>query len=192
MRAGRASSVSDLGDGTVLRTGGRPAIEAAIMEVARAGGYPVPAVIAVRDDGLVLERIEGPTMGEWLARHPWELARRAGELAHLHHRLHRIGYEGERLVHFDLHPDNVLLSASGPVVIDWTNAHAGDPEADLAMTWLILATSSGLPGRVMAWLFARSVGRERLRRGLADAAAFRLWNPNVTPTEKERVRRARL
>ena len=36
----------------------------------------------------------------------------------------------------DLHPANVLLAPAGPVVIDWTNARAGPPELDLAMSWL--------------------------------------------------------
>src|SRR5207249_1316855 len=48
----------------------------------------------------------------------------------LHEQLHRIAApeglgsagHGERLIHLDLHPENVILSPEGPVVIDWTNA----------------------------------------------------------------------
>lgn len=47
-------------------------------------------------------------------------------LAHLHRELHRIptpsGQTDQRIVHLDLHPDNVVLTASGPQVIDWRNA----------------------------------------------------------------------
>jgi aminoglycoside phosphotransferase (APT) family kinase protein len=187
MTRGRASSVTDLGDGTILRVGGRPEREAAIMELVRAHGFPVPRVADVRADALVLERIDGPTMGQALARRPWELRRHVRTLADLHERLHTIPFDGGSLIHFDLHPDNVLISPGGPVVIDWTNARGGSPPADVAMTWLILETSAGLPGRLLALLFRRRVGRDVIRRGLADATAFRLADPNVTEGEKARV-----
>jgi aminoglycoside phosphotransferase (APT) family kinase protein len=135
--AGRASEIVDLGDGRVLRsfTGhGEPAHEAAVMEHARAYGFPVPEVFEARDDALVLELVDGPTMAADLRLRRWRLARHARTLAALHDRLHEIPYEGERLLHLDLHPENVLLSSRGPVVIDWTNAEAGDPGLDLALT----------------------------------------------------------
>lgn len=187
MTRGRASSVTDLGDGTILRAGGRPEREAPIMELARLHGFPVPRVHEVRPEALVLERIDGPTMGQAITRRPWELLRHVRSLADLHERLHTIPFDGGSLIHFDLHPDNVLLSRQGPVVIDWTNAHGGSAAADVAMTWLILETSAGLPGRLIAWLFRRQVGRDVIRRGLADASAFRLADPNVTDAEKKRV-----
>jgi tRNA A-37 threonylcarbamoyl transferase component Bud32 len=184
---GRASSITDLGDGTILRVGGRPEREAAIMELARAHGFPVPRVHEVRPDALVLERVDGPTMGRALARRPSELLRHVRTLADLHDRLHAIPFDGGSLIHFDLHPDNVLVSQQGPVVIDWTNARGGSAAADVAMTWLILETSAGLPGRLLARLFRRRVGRDVVRRGLAYASAFRLADPNVTDAEKRRV-----
>ena len=188
MTRGRASSVIDRGDGTILRVGGHPEREAAIMEIARAHGFPVPRVHDVRPDALVLERIDGPTMGQSLKRRPWEFLRHVRSLADLHERLHAIPFDGGSLIHFDLHPDNVLVSQRGPVVIDWTNARGGSAAADVAMTWLILETSAGLPGRLLAWLFRRRVGRDLIRRGLADACAFRLADANVTDAEKRRVR----
>ncbi|MCA1571901.1 MAG: phosphotransferase [Chloroflexi bacterium] len=187
---GRASTVTDLGDGTVLRTGGDPEREAAIMAHARAHGFPVPVVHEVRADGMVLERIDGPTMSDHLVRRPWLLARSMRLLAALHARLHEIRFDGARLVHYDLHPQNVMLPSDGPIVIDWTNAHAGSPDGDVAMTWLILATSAGVPGRVAARLFRSQVGRGPIRRGLPDATRCRLSDPNVTAAERERVRRA--
>jgi serine/threonine protein kinase len=189
IKQGRASSVTDLGDGTVLRTGGRPQAEARMMELARSHGFPVPRVHEVRSDGLVLERIDGPTMGDEIRRRPWRGGRNVRALAELHERLHRIPFDGATLVHFDLHPDNVLMSPSGPVVIDWTNAHGGDPKSEVAMTWLILATSAGLPGRVLAALFKRQVGHQVVARGLDGASAFRLDDPHVSDTERSRVRR---
>lgn len=161
------------------------------MELARAHGFPVPLVHEVRPDGLVLERIDGPTMGQALARRPWEVLRHVRTLADLHERLHAIPLDGGSLIHFDLHPDNVLVTRHGPVVIDWTNARGGSAAADVAMTWLIVETSAGLPGRLLAWLFRRRVGRDVIRDGLADASAFRLADSNVTGVEKRRVRALR-
>lgn len=45
---------------------------------------------------------------------------------------------GTALCHGDYHPDNVLFSARGPLVIDWENAALGDPLADVARTLLLL------------------------------------------------------
>ena len=188
---GRASEVLDLGDGRVLRrfkTGGRPAREAQIMEHACAYGFPVPEVLEVRDDALVLELIEGPTMLADLGRRPWRMAKHAQTLAELHCRLHEIPFEDDRLLHLDFHPDNVLLSAHGPVVVDWTNARAGEPSLDVALTWIIGATSGGSIGRVFTWLYLRHVDRSDARGALPAAAEFRLADPNVTDAERERVR----
>lgn len=190
--AGRASEILDLGGGRVLRRfkrGGDPAREAAVMEHARAHGYPVPEVFEVRDDALVLELVDGPTMAADLGRRPWRLARHARTLAGLHDRLHEIPYQGGRLLHLDLHPENVLLSARGPVVIDWTNARSGDPGLDVALTWVIGATVPNLGARAFTRLFLRHVDREAARRALPEAAAYRLADPNVTDAEQARVRR---
>lgn len=62
---GRASQIFDLGDGQVFRRfkrGGDAEHEARFMRLAGAGGFPVPRVLGVRSDGLVLEKIDGPTM----------------------------------------------------------------------------------------------------------------------------------
>ncbi len=53
--------------------------------------------------------------------------------------------DGDRLVHLDLHPLNVIVTASGPVVIDWTNASRGDALVDVAMT-VVLVTCPRMPG----------------------------------------------
>jgi tRNA A-37 threonylcarbamoyl transferase component Bud32 len=46
---------------------------------------------------------------------------------------------GRDLCHGDYHPGNVLITASGPVVIDWVTASAGSPWTDVARTSLILS-----------------------------------------------------
>ena len=47
--------------------------------------------------------------------------------------------EGDRLCHGDFHWFNVLMSPRGPVVIDWNNAHIGNPLEDVARSTLILS-----------------------------------------------------
>ncbi len=189
---GRASEILELGEDRVLRrfkAGGRPAREAEIMEHARTHGYPVPRVLEVLDDSLVLERVYGATMLAELRRRPWKMAGHARTLAELHDRLHEIPFEGERLLHVDFHPDNVLLSARGPVVIDWANARAGKPALDVAMTWVICATSGGAMGRLFTRLFLRHVDRRAAEDGLRAACELRIADPNVTDAERERVHR---
>jgi aminoglycoside phosphotransferase (APT) family kinase protein len=200
LAAGRASEIFDLGDGRVLRRFrgiGDPAREALVMEHARGHGYPVPRVLEVTADALVLERIEGLTMVQELRRRPWSLRRNAALLARLHRRLHELpapsalpaASEGDRLLHLDLHPENVILSPSGPVVIDWTNARRGDPSLDVALTWVIAATSGGPFGRVFLRWFLPHFEREELLRWLPVAAERRVGDANVTDRERAAVRR---
>ena len=118
-------------------------------------------------------------------------------LAQLHERLHRIAAPpilaavspGDRLLHLDLHPDNVILSPVGPFVVDWTNARRGDPAADVALTWLIVATNGGPLARLFLHWFLSRFDRADLVRGLPDAAALRLADVNVSDHERRAVRR---
>ena len=86
---------------------------------------------------------------------------------------------GDRLVHLDLHPLNVILSDKGPVVIDWPNAARGDGNTDVALTW-VLISAGGIPaGRVraaaMGWGRSLLVGAflERIDLTMVDAGADR-------------------
>ena len=42
-----------------------------------------------------------------------------------------------KLLHGDFHPDNILLTENGPVIIDWIDAALGHPLADVARTTII-------------------------------------------------------
>jgi aminoglycoside phosphotransferase (APT) family kinase protein len=200
LAAGRASEIFDLGDGRVLRrfkVGGDPAREALVMRHAAQQGYPVPRVFEVRDDALVLERIEGPTMLQRLWWRPWALPGAAHVLAELHHRLHAIeapqelpsAGPGGRLLHLDLHPENVILSPAGPVVIDWTNARSGEAALDPAMTWVILATTGSRRARLFLHSFLSRFDRDDVLRALPLAAERRRADPNVTDDERDAVSR---
>lgn len=85
-----------------------------------------------------LHRVTAPTemqerRGNWL-----EWAGGSGDEA-LQARLRAIPQRHDVLIHMDYHPLNVLMDGNTvTAVIDWTNAHAGDPRADLARTLTIL------------------------------------------------------
>jgi hypothetical protein len=48
---------------------------------------------------------------------------------------------GDRLIHGDFHPGNVLVGADRVSVIDWANATRGVPESDFARTMLLRCRS---------------------------------------------------
>lgn len=52
--------------------------------------------------------------------------------------------EDNTLCHGDLHPENILLTADEPVIIDWVDATQGSPLVDVARTALMLR-AGGLP-----------------------------------------------
>ncbi len=46
--------------------------------------------------------------------------------------------DGHAVGHGDFHPDNIIMSSKGPIIIDWLDATQGNPLADVARTWLLL------------------------------------------------------
>lgn len=58
---------------------------------------------------------------------------------------------GSRLCHGDFHPDNVLLTAGGPVIIDWIDATAGHPLADVARSSLLMSFAQPPAGGTIDW-----------------------------------------
>jgi hypothetical protein len=76
-----------------------------------------------------------------------------GDVLHLLSRLP----DGTALCHFDFHPDQVMITPRGPMILDWMSAFQGDPLADVART-LVLAT------------FGQAPHVNRLMRNLIDIA----------------------
>jgi Ser/Thr protein kinase RdoA (MazF antagonist) len=201
LASGRDADVFALDERRVLRryrAGGDVAAEAAVMAYVADLGFPVPVVHEARGADLVLERLDGPTLLAALLTGALDECAAAGCLADLHRRLHALpsrlgGGDDVRILHLDLHPDNVMLTARGPVVIDWRNATEGPPALDVAMSAVILAVvavdpADPLASRASVVLagFLDDVG-PGLLTGLDDAVAIRRSDPAVTAAERGRL-----
>jgi aminoglycoside phosphotransferase (APT) family kinase protein len=142
--AGREADVFALDDARVLRRyrfATDVAAEVAVMRHAAGHGFPVPEVHEAAGTDMVMERLAGPTMAEALLAGELSPADGAAMTADLLRRLHEVPARSGpgTIVHLDLHPENVLLTPRGPVVIDWRNGGDGDPDLDTALSALILA-----------------------------------------------------
>ncbi len=111
------------------------------MTYAASLGYPVPRIYRADGPDLVMERLVGQTMAAAYLDGKLAPDEAASIMADLLRRLHALPGRGGTgsIVHLDLHPDNILLTDRGPMVIDWRNAGDGDPDFDTALTALILA-----------------------------------------------------
>lgn len=181
------------------------------MRHAHAAGYPVPEVVRVCPDGLVMERIVGQTMWDGLRQDPSQVGSYARMLAELHRRLHLIAPPPEAiarygeprpddvLLHGDLHPMNVMISASGPVVVDWTNAGRGAAAIDVADTWLVLGAivpsmmgtvEENVQDLVRTFLagFLAAAGGEAAARYLHVASEWRTKDPHLSSRERDSIR----
>jgi aminoglycoside phosphotransferase (APT) family kinase protein len=207
---GRTADVYAIDPGRVLRRYRVPIdvqAEAQVMTYLAGAGYPVPAVYDADGTDLIMERLDGRDMLADLGGRPWRARRHARTLAALHDRLHAIEAPpglrpfgpGNRVLHLDLHPANVMLTSRGPVVIDWVNARAGAPGADAAMAYLIMASSEvdQIPAPVrLALRTVRGAFIEQFRRAVHDdpgphiamVARERMRDRMVRPGEIERLR----
>jgi Ser/Thr protein kinase RdoA (MazF antagonist) len=61
----------------------------------------------------------------------------------------------DKLLHGDFHPDNIMLTADGPIIIDWIDAALGHPLADVART-LVIATVAVPPGNLILKMFVKA------------------------------------
>jgi len=204
--AGRAADVYAIGSGRVLRRYRVPfdvRAEAEMMRHLGQAGYPVPAVYDADGRDLVMERLDGRDMLADVSRRPWLARRHARTLADLHNRLHKIvappGWPqvvgpGGVVLHLDLHPGNVMLTSRGPVVIDWSNVRSGPAGADVAMAYLVMASSDvddlPLPVRASVGALRGAFIRQFLLAAkddpaphIARVARHRMTDRNVRPSE---------
>jgi len=76
--------------------------------------------------------------------------------------------EGEHLCHLDFHPENIVVSLDGPLIIDWADAGKGNYLADVAMTSVLLEIGT-LP-----------IGMSRDEGGLLDYTMGRFFSGYIT------------
>jgi aminoglycoside phosphotransferase (APT) family kinase protein len=145
LASGQEADVYALDDHRVLRRYRRVTdctAEADIMRYVGGLGYPVPEVHRASGSDMEMERLDGPTMAQAMAVGNVDMRDAAQILADLLRRLHELpplpGGRGQ-ILHLDFHPENVMLTARGPVVIDWVNARDGEADLDTALSALILA-----------------------------------------------------
>jgi len=91
--------------------------------------------------------------------------------------------DGDALCHGDYHPDNVLVTRNGPVIIDWSGASGGHPLADVARTALLLQIGEPASSPLNRWLLAsaralvrRSYVRRYLRLSPSSAEELAAWH----------------
>jgi uncharacterized protein (TIGR02172 family) len=90
--------------------------------------------------------------------------------------------DSDALCHGDYHPDNVLMTLNGPIIIDWGSASKGHPLADVARTELLLQVGELPTPQSMGWLLTsarafvrRTYVRRYLRLRPASAGELAAW-----------------
>ncbi|WP_327368218.1 phosphotransferase [Streptomyces sp. NBC_01217] len=209
--AGRSADVYALDEKWVLRRyrdGMDATHEWTVMSYLSAHGYPVPRLgprnAETAPCDLVLQRLTGPTMLDSLLNGDLSAAEAGAVLADLLAELHTVParlspHPEDRILHLDLHPDNVMLTDRGPVVIDWSNTREGAPAADRAMSSLILAqvavdprspASTGARALLEALVPHLTASGGIPAHHLAEAASQRAANPTMSPHEVALIGRA--
>jgi len=97
-------------------------------------------------------------------------------------RLHAVAAGATQLLHLDYHPLNVMTDGLRmTAVLDWANAQVGDPRADVARSYSILAIEPSWPRRPHIAIFRRLLahawrrGYEQAAGPLGDMALFYAW-----------------
>ncbi|MGW2723761.1 phosphotransferase [Streptomyces sp. NPDC001492] len=196
---GRVNDVYELDAAWVLRRNregwGDALAEGAVMEHVRAHGYPVPRV-RLSDSTpteLVMERLSGPTMLDACLTGSLGAEEAGATLAELLRRLHAVPARDSadgRVLHLDLHPDNVMLTPEGPYVIDWSNTEEGHPGLDWGISAVILAQvavgDQPVADAARAMLAALLADASQLTdEGLKEARRRRAANPTMSRREVE-------
>lgn len=196
---GRTAEIYSYGEGKVLKLFLSTTPQSWIDKEIDIGRYvqatdlPVPKVyerVKVNDrEGVVYERIEGPSLLHELATKPWNVVRFARLLAKLHVQIHEVQApadletqrewatggipasekiskerkasvlqlldtlpDGNRMCHGDFHPGNIIITPSGPVIIDWMTVSKGVASGDVARTTTILEAAKVPEGTPLRWL----------------------------------------
>jgi uncharacterized protein (TIGR02172 family) len=101
--------------------------------------------------------------------------------------------DGEALCHGDFHPENVIMSPRGSVVIDWIDATSGNPLADVARTSLLLTTAhlhlpsgvSSIAARLLIAAFRKLYLTHYMRATRTSQTQIEAWRLPVTAARLE-------
>jgi aminoglycoside phosphotransferase (APT) family kinase protein len=162
-------------------------------------------VLAVDGQDVVMERIQGPSLGSTIRdqRSLLDACRIVGEL---HRYLDRVlpprrlnaadggDPDSASLAHLDLHPGNVLLGPDGPVLIDWENAARAPRGHDVALSMVILGQAPELDALLLPAdrgplldAIVDAAGSEPGSVALAWACGRRLADAHLSELEHGRV-----
>jgi Ser/Thr protein kinase RdoA (MazF antagonist) len=162
---GRSGVVLDRIAGTTLR---------AVLEVEPGE----PEVLALAQQFVLLQalinRTELAGLPDLVTRLGQELPQSglpAAQEAELTDLLHELDDGHRGVCHFDFHPNNVLVSPDGWIVIDWLTVAAGPATADLART-LVLRGDAAVPPM---YEFMQAVRRHGLAERGVDEATCDGW-----------------
>ncbi len=140
---------------------------------------------------LRLHRCELPALGSYRdylsVRIAGAVALSDVEKARLLDYLKQLPSDPQMVCHGDFHPDNIMLTKDGPLIIDWVTANAGAPAADVARTFLLLTIGTPAESNPMARLLvaaarsfvARTYRRRYLQRSLIEPAEIDAWRPVI-------------
>ena len=163
---GATSRVFAWGDDRVIKVHRRAfqylaPVEHERARAVQAAGVPSPNVHDLVDidgrSGVVFERLDGPSLLDELIAGTRTTDEVGRSVAALHVRIHdcaAVGLpdladtlrsrgvdgipRGDAVFHGDLHPGNILRHGDELVAIDWSNAHAAPPAADVACALLAM------------------------------------------------------
>lgn len=94
--------------------------------------------------------------------------------------------DGDVLCHGDFHMENIIMTARGPVIIDWMTAKRGHPLADVARSLLLATVGVPTSGGPPLWLldivrgqFRAAYLKRYVQRTQADRAQLAAWQPII-------------
>jgi uncharacterized protein (TIGR02172 family) len=239
--AGRTAEIFAWGENHVLKLyrAGFPADEAeneaGLARAVYDGGVKTPAVIEVVEvdgrQGIIFERIHGPTMLDAIQANPIKAASYARMLAELQaemhgHQTNALRSQRERLqrqiariferdiplpppakeviltalnrlpedhvfCHGDFHPGNIILTAEGPLIIDWIDVTQGHPLADVARSSILLHAGK-LPGNPFRRLLIIMIRRRFYKTYLKRYGEIRPFPPHQLTAWELPIAAARL
>lgn len=152
------------------RVEGRPFAEAMLADPAAAGPY----FAAMAELQAAIHAAPGTGLVSLKSRLAANIARAPGlsepVRVRLRERLAALP-DGDRLLHGDFHPYNILGAPVAATVVDWLDASSGPPAADACRSWVLMSAAS--PDFAEAYL-AAYLGRAALTRAQVLA-----WLPVV-------------